>query len=134
MALTIEEADQYLRSMNVVLPSVMLRLLFGRLSSLELCMNGAGYDQDTQDLIKLYVISMLGALSVDGQISSQSAPSGASRSFRYGALSDRYKSILNQLRILDPSGCSTGLLPSNPVEANCALFISPGDDCDVEYS
>lgn len=130
MAITVEDAKQYLTSIGVTLPDVIVNALFGRLGNIELCMNGAGYDESTQDLIKLYLMSLFGLVSVDGQVSSQTAPSGASRSYRYGSLGDRYKSILASLRALDPNGCTGALIPDDPTADRCALFVSPGDDCE----
>lgn len=130
MAITIEDATEYLESIGVNLPAIIVRSMFGRLSSIDMCLNGAGYDEGTIDLIKLYLMSLFGLFGVDGQISSQTAPNGASQSFRFGSLGDRYRTITASLRSLDPSGCSESLIPKNPENANCGLWVSPGDECE----
>ena len=53
----------------------------------------------------------------DKYVSSHTAPSGASESFRYQSLSDRWKGSLNLLRGLDKYGCATALIPADPTAA-----------------
>ena len=60
-------------------------------------------------------------------INSQTAPSGASRSFRYQAFADRWKAQLALLNALDKDGCATGLIPPNPTQtAHGGLWIARG--------
>ncbi|MGW8595865.1 DUF7370 family protein, partial [Providencia rettgeri] len=63
----------------------------------------------------------------DKYISSQSAPNGASRSFRYQSFGDRWKAATSLLRSLDKYGCANGLIPSDPTQtAHAGLWIAKG--------
>lgn len=63
----------------------------------------------------------------DKYISSQTAPSGASQSFRYQSFSDRWKGSLNLLRGLDKNGCATALIPPDPTnQAFAGIWIGKG--------
>lgn len=131
MIITLEDAQEYLSSQGIEIPAVMLRAIVARINALEPCFIGAGYDEGTQLLIGLYLVGLLGLVSADGRIRSQSAPSGASQSFFFASMDERYRSYAGQIYGLDPSGCSASLIPPNPNASNCALFISPGvpSDC-----
>ncbi|MGL5283916.1 MAG: DUF7370 family protein, partial [Plesiomonas shigelloides] len=60
-------------------------------------------------------------------ISSQTAPSGASRSFRYQSFADRWKGSLSLLTGLDKFGCTNGVLPPDPtVSAYAGIWIGKG--------
>ena len=58
-------------------------------------------------------------------LSSQSAPSGASRSFRFAAARDAWRGQLGMLRLLDTSGCADALIPAEPgaKRAGIGVFI-----------
>lgn len=126
VTITIEDANEYLAAMGVTLPAIIVRAILGKGNSIDLCLEGAGYDDDTITLIKLYLIGLLGLVSPSRNISSQTAPNGASQSFRYGSLSDNYRSLIGQLRLLDTSGCTDALIPADPDKTYSAgLWVSP---------
>jgi len=108
----------------VSLPDIILELLVQQANSIDACLIGAGYSVATQSLIKLYLIRLLGTVSGDRQVTSESAPSGASRSYRYGSLSDQYNSALRLLQNLDPSNCAGSLIPPSPTAASAGLWVS----------
>lgn len=127
--LTVEQAAEYLRSVGIVLPSFMLELLVQRVNTMDPCLEGAGYDDATALLIKLYLIGLLGVVQGDRYVTSQTAPSGASQSFRYGTLTERYKASLSLLNGLDTSGCSGPLIPADPTAAHAGLWVAKGSCC-----
>lgn len=127
MAITFEDALEYLESQRIELPDMMLRAIVGRVNSITDCMDEQGYDEYTQTMILAYLVGLLGLMSSDGKIRSQSAPSGASQSFQFGTVSERYNGFVNQIRALDPHGCADALIPTDPSKpVHCALFVSPG--------
>lgn len=126
MELTLEQARQYLASVGVTLPDFMLELLVLRVNEIDDCLIGAGYSDGTAMLIKLYALGLLGLTSGDKYVTSESAPNGASRSYRYGTLAERYTATLRLLEALDRSGCTSGLVPPNPTAASAGLWVSTG--------
>ncbi|MCY1454619.1 hypothetical protein D9M71_716980 [compost metagenome] len=92
------------------------------------CLDGAGYPASTQLLIYLYLIGLYAIAQGDKYVSSETAPSGASRSYRFKGDGKQFDNVLGLLRALDTSGCTDSLVPS--VSENMAgLWISNGGDC-----
>ncbi|MEQ9888837.1 hypothetical protein ABRP55_20150 [Pectobacterium zantedeschiae] len=124
--LTAEQAKEYLATVGVSLPSFVLDALVEQANSIQECLD-ANYTPATALLIQLYLIGLMGLGQGDKYISSQTAPSGASQSFRYQSFSDRWKGGLNLLRGLDKNDCATGLIPPDPTQtAHGGLWISRG--------
>lgn len=126
MAITVEEAQEYLDSAQIVLPEIIVKLLVDRANSIEQCLVGAGHDAGTVTLILLTIMKLMASLNADAKIASQTSPSGAARSFRYAELGQVWKSLTGFLRQMDTTGCAAGLIPPNPDGTRCALFVSPG--------
>lgn len=110
---TIEEATEYLSSVGIELPNFVLQALVDQANSIQECLD-AHYPASTALLIQLYLLALMGLGQGDKYISSQTAPSGASRSFRYQSFTDRWKASVNLLRGLDKYGCATALIPADP--------------------
>lgn len=127
MSVTIEEVQEYLESQQIELPASMLNRLIARIAKYEECFEKNGYDENDIYFIYMYLLTMFGLFGADGRIRSQGAPNGASRSFEFGKLGERWKAISSLLAQVDPAGCVTGLIPPDPdKKAHCALFVSPG--------
>ncbi len=124
--LTIDQAKEYLQSVGISLPDFVLQALVEQINSIDECLD-ANYPASTALLIQLYLLGLMGLGQGDKYISSQSAPSGASRSFRYQSFSDRWKSSLSLLRGLDTAGCATSLIPPDPTQNSFAgIWIGKG--------
>lgn len=124
--MTLAEARAYLAELGLELPDAILTCLITRPLLLEECFDRHGYDTCTRSLIAFYVLGLLAISSGGRRIKSQTAPSGASRSFEYGTLAQQATQLANALKIIDPYGCSTGLLPA-PVDAvGLAVFVGNG--------
>ncbi|RXA93894.1 hypothetical protein [Yersinia sp. 2105 StPb PI] len=124
--LTADQAKEYLDTVGISLPSFVLDALVEQANSIQECLD-ANYTPATALLIQLYLIGLMGLGQGDKYISSQSAPSGASRSFRYQSFSDRWKGSLNLLRGLDKNGCATALIPPDPTnQAFAGIWIGKG--------
>lgn len=111
--ITVEQAKEYLASVGVTLPDFILEAFVDQANSINECL-AANYPPSTQLLIQMYLLGLMGLGAGDQYISSQTAPSGASRSFRYQSLSDRWASLSNSLRLYDTEGCTDGLVPEDP--------------------
>ncbi|ONK18458.1 hypothetical protein [Serratia sp. S119] len=123
---TKEKAKEYLESQGITLPDFVLDALVEQVNSIQECLD-ANYPVSTALLIQLYLLGLMGLGQGDKYISSQTAPSGASRSFRYQSFSDRWKGELNLLRGLDKKGCATGLIPPDPTnKAFAGVWIGKG--------
>lgn len=127
MELTISQAREYLASVGITLPDFMLQVLVVQANSINACLIGAGYPDGTALLIKIYLVGLFGLAQGDKYITSQTAPSGASQSFKYGTLADRWKSLLGLLTALDKAGCATALIPPNPnAKSFAGLWVARG--------
>ncbi|MBH2662550.1 hypothetical protein I5P64_05875 [Serratia ureilytica] len=121
-----EKAKEYLESQGITLPDFVLDALVEQVNSIQECLD-ANYPASTALLIQLYLLGLMGLGQGDKYISSQTAPSGASRSFRYQSFSDRWKGALNLLRGLDKKGCATGQIPPDPTnKAFAGVWIGKG--------
>jgi hypothetical protein len=131
MELTLEQAKEYLASVGINVPDFMLQLLVDQVNSIDACLTAAGYSNATAILIKLYALGLMTLAQGDKYISSQTAPSGASQSFRYASLSDRWKGGLGLLNGLDKTGCTDSLIPPDPTgTAHAGFWVARGGCCE----
>lgn len=122
--ITIEQAKQYLDSVGITIPDFMLAALIEQANSVQECLS-LHYAPATATLIQAYLLALFALGQGDKYISSQSAPSGASRSFRYHGFADRWRAGLALLRGLDTHGCTAHLVPADPTgAASGAMWIS----------
>lgn len=123
---TLEQLKEYLTSIGVPLPpDFILQAWLDTVAVIQPCLDGAGYPGSTQLLIYLYLLGLFGLSNGDKYVSSETAPSGASRSYRYQSLIDRYRSTLALLNGLDTSGCTSELIPAEP-GPRAGLWVSTG--------
>lgn len=94
--------------LGFTVPDAVLQLLIEQVSTASVCMDGAGYSESLQKLLLIYAAARLAALSGARKISSQSAPSGASRSFTYDSAGTDH--LYKQILTWDTNGC-LGSLP-----------------------
>ena len=126
---TIEQLQEYLASIGVPIPpTFILQPWLDTVAIIQPCLDGAGYPASTQLLIYLYALGMFGFVNGDKYISSQTAPSGASQSFRYKSFTDGYRSLRSLLNALDTSGCTSSVVPPEP-GASAGLWVSTGGKC-----
>ncbi|MCU8999333.1 hypothetical protein OE491_31915, partial [Pseudomonas aeruginosa] len=92
--ITVEQARQYLQSQGIDnVPDFILAAWIEQLQEIQDCLD-AHYPASTALLIQAYLLALFALAQADKYISSQTAPSGASRSFRYQAFADRWKAQL----------------------------------------
>lgn len=113
---TLEKAKEYLQSQGINLPDFMLQALVDDVNSIQECLD-AHYPASKALAIQLHLLALMGLGQGDKYLTSQTAPNGASRSFRYQSFSDRWKGALSLLRGLDKHGCATALIPADPTAA-----------------
>lgn len=104
---TIDRAKQYLEGQGTVPPDYVLagdyRGSCRPGNSIQECLDGHCMST-TALLIQLYLLGLMGLGQGDRYISSQTAPSGASRSFRYQRFADRWSGALLLVRGLGKYG------------------------------
>lgn len=124
---TLEQAQQYLASQGIEnVPDFILLAWIDLANSIQECLD-ANYPASVALLIQMYLLALMAYGQGDKYISSQTAPSGASRSFRYLGFSDRWRGMLGLLRGLDTKGCAAGLIPPDPTnQAHGGLWIAKG--------
>ena len=128
--ITVEQAKEYLDTVGVGLPDFLLAALVDNANSINECLE-ANYPPGTALLIQLYLLGLLGLAQGDKYISSQSAPNGASRSFRYQSFADRWRGLSSLLASLDTQGCANGLIPADPTNPKRAfLGVATGCCCE----
>lgn len=127
--ITSEQAKQYLESQGIdtdTTPDFIVDGWVELANSIQSCLD-EHYRANSALLIQCYLISLMAYSQSDKMLSSQAAPNGASRSFRYKNFADRWKGQLNLLRKLDTHGCANELIPSDPtVTAYAGLWIGKG--------
>lgn len=123
---TVEQAQKYLEGQGIVLPDFVVAALVEQANSIQPCLD-EHYPPATALLIQLYVLALMGLGQGDRYISSQTAPSGASRSFRYQGFADRWRGALALLRGLDTFGCADGIIPPDPTQtAHAGIWVAKG--------
>lgn len=104
---TASEATGFLSELGFSIPTALLTPIICRVDSIDPCLDGFGYDDCAVQLIKFYAIALMAIGSGARRIQSQSAPSGASRSFMYDGNAVTW--LRDSLRALDVGGCTDSL-------------------------
>lgn len=126
---TADQVKTYLASQGIDnVPDFIIDAWVLSANSIQECLD-EHYDAGTALLIQMYLIGLFGVSNMDKYISSQTAPSGASRSFRYNNFADRWNGQWSLLRGLDKYGCTAAIVPPNPNAKNAALFVADGGCC-----
>ncbi|SAG28799.1 gp11 [Enterobacter hormaechei] len=125
--ITTDQAKEYLKSVGITLPDFILEALVEQANSIQECLD-AHYSPATALLIQSYLLGMMALGQGDKYVSSHTAPSGASESFRFQSFSDRWKGSLNLLRGLDKYGCANSMIPADPTAtpAFAGIWIGKG--------
>lgn len=127
--LTLAQAKEALAAIGVEMPDFIIESILEDMESVGACLE-SHYSAAKQLLILTYLLQVLGASQNDKYISSQTAPSGASRSFRYKNTGDAYRGLVSLLRKTDPHGCTWGMIPADPTKSGSAfLYVTKGSCC-----
>jgi hypothetical protein len=125
--LTTEQGKQYLQSQGIDnVPDFILAAWLDLIGSIQGCLD-ENYSTGISTLIQSYLLALMAYGQGDKYTSSQTAPSGASRSFRYQGFAERWRGMLALLRGLDTKGCATSLIPPDPTQtAHAGIWIGKG--------
>lgn len=123
--MTNEQAREHLASMGMSVPVATLGAWLGLFSTIQECLD-LNYDENVQLLILTNLLSLYAYSGGGRYISSQSAQSGASRSFKYAELRNAWNGAMGVLKMLDAKGCTFALIPPAPASKKIAIGVSTG--------
>lgn len=123
-----QQATEYLESIGLTVPPIIIEAWLGLFSGVTACLD-EHYNEATALLILTNLIGLYALAGGNRYVSSQSAPSGASQSFRFSGLNDIWKGNLNMIKLLDRHGCVSGLIPVNPTQTKSAFLMTGKGGC-----
>lgn len=114
------QAKQYLdMALGVSMPPFLVSAAVEKVEAAEPAMIDAGYSDADQMLIQSMAVALVAAAGAPRRISSQGAPSGASRSFKYR--DSDLTALRRSLAALDTAGTVSALVGPDPV--NATMFL-----------
>ena len=102
--ITTEDVNQMLSELGYSVPDIVINAILQKVNSISDCLVNHHYSEADQLLILIYSACLLAQMQGARKIASQSAPSGASRSFKYDDAG--FKSMYSLLKNLDVHGCT----------------------------
>lgn len=125
--MTTEDIKNWLDTQGLTMPEFMLLSIIYSVDDIDDCMTNAGYPDHTQNMIKLYLITLIGMSQSMRYMASASSPSGASISYRFADPKEAFANTLALLRGLDKKGCATGLIPDiDDGKPSVGLWVGKG--------
>lgn len=122
MAVSLGQVNQYLdQVLSMTLPSFVVQAALAKVETLEPAMTTAGYDADTITLVTVMATCVVAAAGAPRQVSSQSAPSGASRAFRLQA--NAMSALRRSLEGLDTAGVTAAVVGPDPAAGSLFLAV-----------
>lgn len=126
--ITIKQIQESMKIQGLEAPFFMLEGIAEQVNSISDCLD-QNYSKPTALMIQSHLATLMLLAQTGRQISSQSAPSGASRSFKYADLSSLWKGQLGLLKSLDVNGCVNGLIPKSPIDKPKGFIFSARGGC-----
>lgn len=108
--ITVEQIKEHIATQGLTASDLVIGAIAERVNSINDCLDGS-YSENNILLIQLCLATILLISQGGRQISSQSGPSGASRSFKLTDLAEVQRSQIILLKSLDSNGCSEHLIP-----------------------
>lgn len=108
--ITLDQAKEYLSGYGAQIPDVLLQAIIDTVNAIEPCLDGhaPAYTEAQKTMIMLYAIGVLALSAQTRIITSEHAPSGASRSFAH--YTNAIKSLKSSLAAMDKDGCTAGII------------------------
>lgn len=119
---TIDELRTYLLTLGLTPPDFMLQAWLDAVGDMQACLD-EHYPASMAKLIALYALGLYGVATGDKYVSSHTAPSGASQSFRYNNLADRWKMQMSLLNQFDKYGCAGPFIPADPAATPIGAMV-----------
>lgn len=116
------QASQYMDSaLGISLPSFLVSAACAKVETAEPAMIDAGYSDSDQVLIQCMAVTLVACGGQPRRISSQAAPSGASRSFKN--TDDAMTQLRRSLAALDTAGTVAEIVGPDPA-ASTMFFVT----------
>lgn len=120
--ITAAQAQQYLDSaLGVALPSFLVAAAVEAVEEVEPAMQAAGYSETTQTRIQCMAVALVAAAGAPRRLNSQSAPSGASRSFKN--FDNAMTALRRALAALDTAGTTAALIGPDPSAGTLLMVV-----------
>jgi len=127
--ITLTQAKEYINSQGIEnIPDFVLSAWIEDIAEKETCLL-ENYSESKAILIQAYLIALFALAQADKYLSSQSAPSGASRSFKYNSFAERWKAQLTLLKSADKNQCVADLIPADPTRSATAFLAVANGGC-----
>ena len=120
--ITSTQATQYLdEALGVSVPAFLIDAVLEKVEAAEPAMAAAGYSDANTIIMQCMAVAIIAAAGSPRRVTSQGAPSGASRGFKY---SDKDLSALRRaLLALDTAGTLTALVGPDPAGATVFMVV-----------
>lgn len=120
--ITSAQAAQYLdQSLGIALPGFLVDAAVAEVATAEAAMTTAGYSASKQVLVQSMAVALVAAAGDPRKLTSQAAPSGASRGFK---VADAALSRLRRaLAALDTAGTVTAIVGPDPAQGSLFLAV-----------
>ena len=116
------DAQQYLdQTLGVTVPGFLLRSAVEAVETVEPAMLAAGYSEDVQVRVQAMAVAIIAAAGSPRRLNSQSAPSGAARSFKYSE--QDLTALRRSLAALDTAGTTAALIGPDPSTQTMLLVV-----------
>lgn len=120
--ITSVQAAQYLdQALGVSLPGFLLDAAVAEVAAAEPAMVTAGYSATKMVLIQSMAVAIVAAGGDPRRITSQTAPSGASRSFKNGE--NALSALRRWLAALDTAGTVTDIIGPDPTQGSLFMVV-----------
>ena len=125
MILSQAEATEFLTAQGLAVPEFILLEWMDLTEEAEGCIES----NPRAKTLMASLFALMALRFVSRQISSQSAPSGASQSYTYGNAADTWRYHLQVLKTYDEKGCLTAYIPPDADTGKGALIVGRGCNC-----
>lgn len=120
--ITSAQAAQYLdTSLGIVLPGFIVDAAVAEVAVAEPAMTAAGYSATKQVLVQSMAVTIVAAAGDPRKLSSQSAPSGAARSFKNADAA--LTRLRRSLAALDTAGTVTDIVGPDPSAGSLFMVV-----------
>lgn len=126
MALTEDQATEFLETYGIEVPEYLLLAVLALANSANDCLE-ANYQPEVVTLIQSYLLALFAVAQGGRLVTSQRAVNGASRSFQYKSTAELWRGMGGMIRMLDKENCATGMIPPDPSETTfVGMWIGKG--------
>lgn len=120
--ISVSQAQEYLdQAAGVTLPSFLIAAAVEEIEALEPAILDAGYSEAKATRVQCMAVALVAAAGAPRSVSSQGAPSGASRSFKYAA--DQFTAMRRALADLDTAGITAAAVGADPAGQTMLLVV-----------